>query len=350
MPRRVTIVDVAARAGVALSSASTALNGRPGVSEATRARVRAAADELGYVPSLRGRSLSAGRAYAVALVVQRESDVLESDPFFGAFISGIESVLAGRGYALVLQMGITARDVARRYRDLSSYRRVDGVFLNELQVDDPRIALLTKLEMPAVAINADRGIEGFPFPVVRQDGVAAVQEIVRHLVDLGHRRIGHLSGPQHFVHGRERLVAWRQAVLDAGLEPGPVLDGDFTYAGGVSAAREMIALPDRPTAVFCANDLSAVGFMRRLQDEGVQVPGDVSVVGFDGIELGTYVRPTLTTAAASPRLIGAHAATALLDLIEGAVVPDIEIEPVRLVVRASTAYAPQSRDLRHTSA
>ncbi|HEY0187748.1 MAG TPA: LacI family DNA-binding transcriptional regulator [Cellulomonas sp.] len=343
MARHVTIFDVAERAGVALSSASTALNGRPGVSEATRERVRTAARELGYVPSLRGRSLSAGRAYAVAFVVQRDSDVLESDPFFATFIAGVESVLSLRGYALVLQMAGTEQDVAQRYRDLAAYRRVDGVLLNELQVDDPRIPLLTELDLPTVAVNAQASTDAapFPFPEVRQDGVAAVRELVHHLAGLGHRRIAHVTGPPQFVHSRERLVAWRQAVRDEGLEPGPLVVGDFTYPGGEQAAATLLALDERPTAVFCANDLSAAGFIRRAQDLGLEVPRDLSVAGFDGIALGTYTRPTLTTVVASPRLLATHAAEMLLDLVEGKTVDDVQVPPATVVVRGSTGPAPR---------
>ena len=153
MAERVTIVEVAARAGVAISSVSSALNGRPGVSEQTRARIRQAADDLGFVPSVRGRSLSAKRAFTVGLVVHRDPFVLESDPFFGSFIGGLESVLDPRGYALILQMGSAADETLDRYRRLAAGRRVDGVFLNELVVDDPRVALVQQLGLPAVGVN-----------------------------------------------------------------------------------------------------------------------------------------------------------------------------------------------------
>jgi hypothetical protein len=129
MERPTTIVDVAKRAGVAISSASSALNGRPGVSDATRTRVREAADELGFVPSLRGRSLSSKRAYAVGLIVSRDADVFEEDPFFGGFLAGIESVLGARGYALVLQMSTTVEENTERYRRMALDRRVDGVLV-----------------------------------------------------------------------------------------------------------------------------------------------------------------------------------------------------------------------------
>jgi len=341
MADRVTIVDVAHRAGVAISSVSSALNDRPGVSEQTRARIIAAANELGFVPSLRGRSLSGKKAFAVGLVVHREPDVLELDPFFASFIGGIESVLDKQGYALVLQIGAEPGEMLNRYRRLAGDRRVDGVFLSEIEIDDPRIPLLQDLALPAVAINAD---DGSPFPTVRQDGDAGIRSIIDYLVDAGHTRIAHVAGPEHFVHARQRRNAWSQALNDVGLEQGAVAAGGFTYEGGAQAATELLGLQARPTAVVCANDLSAIGFIAEAQRMGFDVPKDVSVTGYDGIQLGSYVTPTLTTLRTSPRQIGAMAARLLLDVVNGDAdagpVVDVEIEPVELVVRESTAEAP----------
>lgn len=339
-PKRVTIVDVAARAGVAISSASIALNGHPGVSEPTRQRVRVAASELGFVPSLRGRSLSAKRAFAIGLVLQRDPDVLESDPFFGAFIGGIEQAISPRGYALVLQLGVDLVDTENRYRELAANRRVDGIFLNEIRTDDSRIELVRELNLPAVGIIPD--LEGFPLPSVRQGAVSGVNGLVQHLVGLGHKRIAHVTGPPHYVHSQERLTAWRDGVIAAGLEPGPVVEGDFTYEGGRLAAEKILAMSERPTAVLCVNDLSAVGFMIRAQELGLSVPGDISVCGYDGISLATYVRPTLTTVQATPRKVGFAAATLLLDLLESpqGKVDNVEVTPGQVVVRDSTGVAP----------
>jgi DNA-binding LacI/PurR family transcriptional regulator len=337
--KRATIVDVAARAGVAISSVSSALNDRPGVSESTRKRILDAADELGFVPSLRGRSLSSKRAFAVGFAVQRDPDVLESDPFFASFIGGVESVLGSRGYALVLQMGTGTEETLERYRSLAAGRRVDGVFLSEIEIDDPRIPLLQKMQIPAVGINADRA--GFPFPSVRQDHLAGIERLIRYLVDLGHTKIAHVSGPRQYIHSQQRENAWRESLVSTGIEPGRVIVGDFTYEGGQRAADELLVGGDTPTAVLCANDLTAVGFIARAIDLGFSVPRDVSVMGYDGIPLGEYVRPTLTTLRTSPRLIGAEAASLLLDQIEGLSVSDVDIAPVSLVVRESTGPAPR---------
>lgn len=337
MSRRVTIVDVAERAGVAISSVSSALNGRPGVSDDTRRRILDAADELGFVRSVRARSLSARRAFAVGLAVQRDADVMESDPFFGAFIGGAESVLAARGWALVLQLGADREETLGRYRALAADHRVDGVFLSEIEIDDPRIPLLETLGIPTVGINADPGL---PFPSVRQGEEDGIRALLGHLRDLGHRRVAHLRGPEHAIHARRREQSWRRAERELGLEPGPVLPGDFTFEAGLRAADALLEAPDRPTAVFCSNDLMAAGVLARLSDRGLRAPHDLSVAGYDGIAMGEYIRPTLTTLTTSPRHVGAVAATMLLDLIETGESPDVDVESAALLIRDSTGPAP----------
>lgn len=340
MGRRVTIVDVAQRAGVAISSASAALNERPGVSDDTRERIKTAARELGYVPSIRGRSLSTKKAFSIGLVVRRSPEVLEEDPFFGAFIGGIERALAGRGYALVLQMASDAAEEEARYRDLTAGRRVDGVILNELRVNDSRLRLVRELELPAVAINP-AGPQS-DLASVHQPSAPGVRALVGTLVDLGHTAIAHVAGPADFVHSLERADAWRGALVDAGLEARFLASGDFTYDGGRRAADALLAEVQRPTAVVCANDLSAAGFMIRAQELGYDVPGDISVCGYDGIAWGGYIRPTLTTVQATPRELGAAAATLLLEAVDSPAETAgrvVELPPGEPVVRDSIAPA-----------
>lgn len=336
MASRVTITDVAARAGVAISSVSSALNGRPGVSEQTRQMIVEAARELGFVPSVRGKSLAGKKTFAVGLVVHRNPDVLELDPFFGAFINGIESWIDERDFALVLQMSPDAEGALERYRRLAAGGRVDGVFLNEIEIDDPRVDLVRDLGLPAVGINSDAG---FPFPSVRQDHRAGIEQLVAHLVELGHRSIGFVAGPERFIHSRQREAAWRDSLAAHGLEPGPVVQGSFTYEGGIEAATTMLAARARPTAVMCANDLSAMGFMAQAQHLGYDVPGDLSVSGYDGIQLGEYLRPALTTIQTQPRQTGYEAGRILLEVIDGHPAADIDIPPAALVVRSSTGPA-----------
>ncbi|MBN9141199.1 MAG: LacI family DNA-binding transcriptional regulator [Micrococcales bacterium] len=333
-----TIVDVANRAGVAISSASAALNDRPGVSPSTRDRIRKVAAELGYVPSIRGRSLSTKRAFSVGFVVERDFAVLEADPFFGAFIGGIEETLEPNGYALSLQIAGSAESSLDRQVKLADARRVDGVFLSEIRIDDPRIEALRTRGLPAVGINPDAG---FPFPAVRQDSAVAIHELVQEMVDLGHRRIAHVMGRESYVHTEQRLAAWRDAMSSAKLPAKTVVEGGFTYEGGVRAADRLLSRKQRPTAVFCANDLMALGFMNRAAELGLSIPDDISVAGFDGISVGEYIRPRLTSIRTDPRALGRESARVLLELIDGEAPADVEIPPATVLSRDSLGPAPR---------
>jgi DNA-binding LacI/PurR family transcriptional regulator len=209
MTNHVTITDVAARAGVSISSVSSALNDRRGVSDATRKRIVVAAFELGFIPSIRGRSLAGKKAFSVGLIVHRDPDVLELDPFFGGFIGGIESYIDERGFALILQTSPSTEEVLDRYRRLAAGRRADGVFLNELQVNDPRVDVVSKLGLLAVGINPDAS---FPFPSVRQDHVQGMRQLIEYLVGLGHERFAFVGGPSQYIHSRQRESVWRSSL------------------------------------------------------------------------------------------------------------------------------------------
>lgn len=335
MPRRVTINDVASEAGVSISTVSVALNGREGVSEQTRRRIITVAESIGWVPSLGGRSLSQGRAFAVGMVLRRNPKVVEADPFFAGFIGGVESVLERQGYALVLQLATSRQRMVERYRLLAQNRRIDGVFLTDLLVTDPRIRLLADLEVPTVAVNPSRGSKAFP--AVRQDHVPGLRDLMAYLVSLGHERIAHVRGKKGFIHTLQREQGWQDGLSAAGIPPGPISDGDFTLESGARAADQLMTSYDRPTAVMCANDLMAIGFIGRASAMGFAVPQDVSVTGYDGIQLGEFTRPRLTTLTTSPHDLGREAAKLLLACIDGDQVSDVDISPAALRIRDSVA-------------
>jgi DNA-binding LacI/PurR family transcriptional regulator len=334
MKPRITIVDVARDAGVSIATVSAALNNRSGVSEPTRKLVVATAHHLGWSPSLRGRSLSQKRAFNVGLVIQRDTSVIASDPFFAGFISGIEAVLEDGGYALVLQVAPTRQRAVERYRRLAADHRVDGVFLTDVSIPDPRFDLVRRLGIPAVAINAKPSWDGCSS--VRQSHEPGINALLDHLVGLGHRRIAHVSGPRDYIHAHDRMTAWRESLSAARIRPGAMVEGDFSLAGGSRAAANLLRRRPRPTAVFCANDLMAIGFIAKATEMGFSVPGDVSVAGYDGIDFGAYARPSLTTVTTAPHSLGMEAARALLGMVDGEPPAHVETEPTSLVVRAST--------------
>ncbi|WP_433017481.1 LacI family DNA-binding transcriptional regulator [Kribbella sp. CA-294648] len=338
---RPTIADVATRAGVSKGAVSFALNGRPGLAKATVDRILAAADELGWRPSNRARSLSVSKAFALGLVITRDPGVLSSDPFFPAFIGGVESVLAPRGQALVLQVVAPGENEEAGYRRLAQDGRVDGVFLSDLRHDDPRIDLLTSLGLPAVTLNRPDGPS--PFPAVCLDDRPGTIAVVQHLLELGHRRIAHVAGPQDFVHATARQDAFVSALTEAGVEPIGIEVSDFTAVGGIEATKRLLALPERPTAIVYANDRMAIAGLGAAQQAGLRVPDDLSIAGFDDSELAEFVHPGLTTVRADPYAFGEAAARTLNQLIDGdGAVPDVELPPARLIIRRSTAHLEDS--------
>jgi DNA-binding LacI/PurR family transcriptional regulator len=338
MARRPTIDDVARRAGVSKGAVSFALNGRPGVGPATRERILAVADQIGWTPSHRGRALAARRALAVGLVIARPPETLGADPFFPTFIAGVEAELSPRGQSLVLQVVGDRERESEGYRRFAADGRVDGVFLTDLRVVDQRPALLREVALPAVLIA--------PFctdpdvACVSVDDRPGIRAAVEHLVGLGHRRIAHVAGPDEFVHGVSRREAWAGALGDAGLPASLLVTSDFSAAGGAAATAELLDLADPPTAIVYANDLMAIAGTATAAGRGVAVPDDLSVTGFDDTEVAEHLTPALTTVRTDPFGWGRAAADRLIALVEGTPANNPDLPPPRLVVRGSTAPPP----------
>jgi LacI family repressor for deo operon, udp, cdd, tsx, nupC, and nupG len=319
MPRP-TINDVARAAGVSKGAVSFALNDRPGVA-----------------PDSRARALSTSRALAVGLVLARSPEVLRADAFFPAFIAGLETVLSRHDHALLLQ--VAEHDDVGAYRRLAGEGRVDGVIVTDLQLDDPRPALLTELGLPFVVIGPHPR-EAVTTTLGVDDG-PGVRAAVQHLVDLGHRDVAHVSGPQTMVHGRSRRTAWEETLRDNGLTPGHLVEADFSAASGARATRTLLDLPTPPTAIVYANDLMAMAGLSLAVSRGVRVPEQLSITGYDDLEISAHLQPALTSISTDVVAWGRAAATRLLALIDGTDTPPPDLEPARLVVRGSTGRAPQ---------
>ncbi|MBT1002222.1 LacI family transcriptional regulator [Paenarthrobacter sp. DKR-5] len=334
----VTISDVASAAGVSKGAVSLALNGQPGVGEETRQRILEAAKALGWTPSLRARGLKSSKSYALGLVIARNPKLLGSDPFFPAFIAGIETTLAEHEYTLVLTVATAPGAEERAYRKLADGGRVDGVILTDVRHDDSRIGLLQDLKLPAVTLN--RPEMPSPFPAVCMDDTDGITAAVEHLIGLGHKRIAHIGGSQAYIHGRSRRHAWEAALTKAGLQADLFVEADFTAPGGVAATEQLLARQDPPTAIVYANDLMATAGQSFAQARGLNVPGDLSITGYDNAEFAQYLNPPLTTIAADPLRWGRAAALVLLSQLDGTHNgEDIELAPPQLVVRASTGPA-----------
>jgi DNA-binding LacI/PurR family transcriptional regulator len=337
--RRPTIKAVAAAAGVSTAAVSQAVNGTGRISEATRRRVLAAAAELGWTPSASATALRRARTRTFALVVRRPTDVLGSDPHFSELITGLEGELAPRGYGLLLHLVAGISEESALYERLAAEGRVDGTVLTDARDNDPRPARLRALGLPAVLLGAPDPASPVPTVGLGQQG-AGVREAVGHLLELGHRRIAYVTGPEELAHTRLRRAAFEKALAEAGSTPVAVLETDFTERAAVAATHQLLALTDRPTAVVYANDSMAVCAIGTAQRAGLRVPYDLSVIGYDNLPLGRWLHPRLTTVDQQVQRVGAAAARALLAQCGEDVPGATLVERPRLLIRETTAPAP----------
>jgi len=339
---RPTINDVARLAGVSKGAVSFAFNNRAGVAPETRERIFAAATELGWTPSSRARALSVSRSLAVGLVMARPPETLRADPFFPSFIAGVESELSNHGYALLLQVVPEHEGEQQSYIRLSDQGRVDGVLVTDLLIDDARPALLAELGLPAVIVGP--AMPEAYWPAVGVDDGPGIAAAVEHLVALGHARIAHVSGPAEMVHGRSRRAAWAATLHAAGLPEGPSVEGDFSAEAGAAATRELLDLADPPTAIVYANDLMAIAGLAVAVNRGIDVPGQLSITGYEDTELAAHVQPPLTTVRSDVIGWGRAAAGRLLELIEQRPATEVRLPSPELVARGSTGPVPGTGD------
>ncbi|MGH2895060.1 MAG: LacI family DNA-binding transcriptional regulator, partial [Solirubrobacteraceae bacterium] len=324
------------RAGVSPAAVSFAVNGRPGVGLGTRARILEAVEELGWRPSASARALTEARARAVGLVLVREAEQLEVDSFFVRFLSGVERMLARADYALLLQLvpSAAAPGALGAYERLAAAGRVDGFLVTDPERDDPRFRLLEAAGLPVVV--AGRPTLDSPFPWLETEHDRGVTAAVEHLVGLGHARIAFLGGRGAYEHVQRRFGRWREAVVLARLEPGPV-----AFAGADLAGAAAVVLDEDPTAVVCTSDTLAMALVAAARERGLEVPRDISVTGFDDSLLAALCSPALTSVRVDYAEFGAAATAALLAALSGAEAPVYSPSAPELVVRASTVAPPE---------
>ncbi|TQF01612.1 LacI family transcriptional regulator [Kitasatospora acidiphila] len=333
---RPTIADIARQAGVSKGAVSFALNGRPGVSEQTRERILRVAQEMNWRPHSAARALGGARAGAVGLVLARPARTVGVEPFFAQLLSGLQAELSTRSTALQL---LVVEDTAAEievYRRWSSEHRVDGFVLVDLQVRDPRIAVLEELAMPTVVLGGPRR-QG-SLPTVWADDRAAMLSIVEYLAALGHRRIAHLAGLPAFLHTQRRIRALRDAARRLDLVEAYSVPTDFSDAEGAAATRALLARRERPTAIVYDSDVMAVAGLGVAAEMGVAVPAELSLVSFDDSVLARIVHPPLTALTRDTFALGELVARTLLAAIEDPL-SQVELKTAtpRLTVRESTA-------------
>ncbi|HMF75871.1 MAG TPA: LacI family DNA-binding transcriptional regulator [Bryobacteraceae bacterium] len=329
-----SIKDVARLAGVCHSTVSRALRNHGVVNAETADRIRRIAKEVGYRPNSIGRSLATRHTNTVGVVV-----TTVADPFVAEVVAGIEAVLHDEGYAVFLanSNAIPEREVSvvRSFHE----RRVDGVLVMASRVGSLYKPLLQELDVPIVLID-NQYPGGFAHSISIDDRGGA-RLAVRHLIGLGHRRIAYLGDQFGLQADADRLAGYHDELQAAGIAGSAelVVQGDGKPEKGRIAMGSLLALREPPTAVFCYNDMTAIGALRCLHAAGWSVPGRISVVGFDDLPIASFLEPPLTTVL-QPRIeMGRRAARMLLDLLAGGRIEGSIRVPGELVVRGSTAPA-----------
>ena len=339
-PARPTISDVAERAGVSTATVSRVLAGIGRSRPDTSAAVIAAVEALGYRPSGVARSLRMQRTRTFGLIV---SDI--QNPFFPELVQAADDAARALDYSILLGSAAFDEKRAVHYLDLMVDRRVDGLIVASSQVSDASWQWLLASPVPVIVVNVeppDRGVAA-----IASDNEGGSRLAVEHLVELGHRRIGYIRGPQSFTAAAPRLHAFQRACADAGLRPDdlPILRGEGQVESGELAAAQMLDQAPWVTAIACYNDLTAIGALRALRAAGRRVPEDVSVVGFDDIAAASWVVPALTTVSQPKAEMGRLAVEYLVRALEGGApqpVPEVRRLPLSLRVRESTGPVPAS--------
>lgn len=339
-----TIQDVARFANVSTATVSRALSNPDRVSEGTRARVSEAVRVTGYTMNQAARSLRqrVARTILVALPDIRNT-------FFSSILDAVEREATNRGYGMLVANLFLAQTPARRLQDYMLSNRADGLLLLDGSLDLATLRSFADAPYSVPLVVACEDIPNSGFHTVLTDNVQAAERATRHLVDLGHRHVGHLLGPEHNVVARDRQAGFTQALKQAGLpvRPSWQLRGNFDMESGFAAAQQFMALEERPTAVFAANDESAIGFLSGLRQHGIECPRDISVVGFDDLAVAAHFTPPLTTMRQPRELLGRMAAEALIDILEDADQQRSRLRIVLnsdLIVRESTSRI--NRDAR----
>jgi LacI family transcriptional regulator len=324
-PRRISSWDIAREANVSQSTVSRVINNNPRISEATRKRVKKAMDRLGYSPNAAARTLITGRSNLIGLVVSNITN-----PFYPEVIEAIVATAAEHDYNVVLCNTQESQKLQTAYLELLIEHQVDGAILTSSLLDSEGLLAQAGIDrIPLVMVN--RTVDGLRVDSVHLDNVAAGRLVAKHLVDLGHRAIAFVGGVEATSTDCARLTGFRSELdaLGVALPDEYVVHQEFTRSSGYELTQRLLALPNRPTALFCADDLIALGAMDALLDSGLRVPEDISVIGVDDVQAASLRQVALTTVRQPTAEMGRRAVQLLLERIRGR--PDAE--PIDIVLR-----------------
>ncbi|WP_418667736.1 LacI family DNA-binding transcriptional regulator [Allofournierella sp.] len=335
MSKRATLKDVAAKARVSPATVSYVLNGKRTISRQTKERVRQAIEELGYVPDLSARSLSSRDSKLIGVVVPQTepgSKLMLQNNFYSEIVGSIEYHARQHGYHVI----ISATDVSESYLTLAKERNLDGIIVIGMYPDE-FYQQMKKTQIPIVLI--DSYCNDHYYHSVRIDDAYGSYLATRHVLEYGHKRIAFFCGliKENGVI-KKRLTGYRQALEERGIayDPALVFEGKIDYESGVQLARQLARSATEATAVVATADILAVGAMKGFYDEGLHVPDDISIIGFDDLELAQYMTPGLSTIKQEIPLKGERAVELLLDSINDETLTKHELVlPVSLITRGS---------------
>lgn len=331
--KTVIMKNVAQVANVSIATVSRVFTGSDPVTDETRKKVMKAVKELDYNPNVLARQLRTMKTKTIIVIVP---DI--TNTFFSKVLRGIEITARRNGYRVLL--GDTGNDVTVEYEYLKALyeKHADGLVLLTARVDRNTIESLME-KYPAVL--ACEYLEDSNFPTVSINNMSAARKATEHLLKLGHKRVAHITGPMNIVLSRDRLKGYKQAMKTYGLEINSLLivEGDFYYKTGYDLMLKLMSIDNPPTAVFTANDEMAIGAIKAIESQGLKVPEDIAIVGFDNIEMSVWFSPSLTTISQPMYEIGEKAMNLLLDLIRGKKLRKNQfVLDDELIVRESCGY------------
>jgi LacI family transcriptional regulator len=334
-----TIRDVAEKAGVATMTVSRVINDSGYVSDETRAKVESAIRELGYVPNMLGPSLRFNQTYTLALVV---TDI--TNPFWTTVTRGVEDAAHERGYSVILCNTDESPEKQAQYLNMLLKRRIDGILLAPACSLPDSVRLIQ--QQGSVVVVIDRTVPDVEVDIIRGDSIEGAYQLTKHLLDLGHRRIVILTGPQDVSTSSERVTGYRRAITEAGLQllEDAVYWGSYTGQSGFTMARLALSAKPCPTAIFAANNFIANGALKAIREMGLRIPEDVSVVSFDDFPEMIYADPFLTAATQPTYDMGYQATQILLDRLSNIGTQEYAniLLPTEIVIRCSSGPPPAS--------
>jgi len=329
---RKTIEHIAQLAKVSKATVSRVLNNSPKVTEETREKVMKVIKESGYYPSATARRLTTNKAETIGLIIPSPQDKTFGNPFYTEILRGFTHQAKIEGYDLLLFINEHKFNYSRLFHD----RRVDGLLLIGVKRNDKGITQLSKNKFPYILTGK---VDYKDANYVDANNKGGAYQAVSHLTNLGHKRIAYIGGSFEFVFNQERFEGYLSALRDHNLEYGKELtmESISTQESGYEAMRKILKSSSIPTAVFAANDLDAIGAMKAIKKKGLKIPEDISLVGFDDIQLASYTEPSLTTIRQPIFKMGTTAISLLVQLIEGKEKEPLKVElPTQLVIRGSS--------------